>query len=50
MKFYIARRENADFRTRSLRKTAFYTRSDENKCSKSCFYNIGSYDDESPEQ
>ena len=27
-KFYITRCENADFRTRSVRKTAFYTRSD----------------------
>ena len=29
MKFYITRCENADFRTRSVRKTAFYTRGDE---------------------
>ena len=27
-KFYITRCENADFRTRSVRKNAFYTRSD----------------------
>ena len=26
-KFYITRCENADFRTQSVRKTAFYTRS-----------------------
>ena len=29
MEFYITRCENANFRTRSVRKTAFYTRSDE---------------------
>ena len=39
MKFYITRCENADFRTRSVRKTAFYIRSDENKffaCMRAC--------------
>ena len=30
MKFYITRCENADFHTRSVRKTAFYTWGDEN--------------------
>ena len=29
MKFYITRCENADFRTRGVRQTAFYTRNDE---------------------